>query len=96
LGGALVDDEGHEYKGRDAIERVYKQIFAQRKGAKLHMTVTSARLVTPDVGIEEGITEVTADHGPPTTGRFTAVPVKKDGEWLRPALPSSLLLWAST
>jgi uncharacterized protein (TIGR02246 family) len=79
--GTLVDDEGHESKGRAAIEKVYKEVFAQRKGAKLHITVTSARQITPAVAIEDGISEVTDDNGPPTTGRFTAVGVKKDGEW---------------
>jgi hypothetical protein len=70
------------FKGRAAIEKLYEKVFAARKGAKLAITVTSARQVTSDVAIEDGITEVTpADGGPETAARFTAVLVKKDGVW---------------
>src|SRR5205085_398358 len=55
---------------------------AAQKGAKLTIMVGSVRLVTADVALEDGITEVTpADGGPGTTARFSAVLVKKDGEW---------------
>jgi uncharacterized protein (TIGR02246 family) len=77
-----VDQGGREYKGRMAIEKLYGKVFAARKGAKLAIHVTAAKQVTPDVALEEGITEVTsAEGGPPTAARFTAVLVKKDGEW---------------
>jgi uncharacterized protein (TIGR02246 family) len=77
-----VDQVGGHVKGRAALEKLYAKTFAERKGAKLTITVLSARLVTPDVGLEEGITEVTpADGGLPTVARFSAVMVKKGGEW---------------
>jgi uncharacterized protein (TIGR02246 family) len=80
--GDYVDQVGRQIKGRAAIEKLYEQVFAARKGAKLAITVTSARQVTSDVAIEDGITEVTpADGGPGTAARFTAVLVKKDGVW---------------
>jgi len=80
--GDYVDEVGHHYKGRAAIEKVYEKVFAQNKGAKLAIHVTSARLITDDVGLEDGISEVTpADGGPPTSARFTAVLAKKDGVW---------------
>src|SRR5262249_44030946 len=77
-----VDQVGHEYKGREAIQQLYEKGFAARKGAKLAIHVTSATQVSPDVALEDGITEVTpAEGGLPTAARFTAVLVKKDGEW---------------
>ena len=77
-----VDQVGHEYKGREAIEKLYERVFAARKGAKLAIHVTSAKQLSPDVSIQDGITEVTpADGGPSTAARFTAILVKKDGEW---------------
>ena len=80
--GDYIDQVGRQFKGRAAIEKLYEKMFAARKGAKLAITVTSARQVTSDVAIEDGITEVTpADGGPGTGARFTAVLVKKDGEW---------------
>ena len=80
--GEYVDPTGRRYKGRAAIQKLYEKVFAGRKGAKLSITVTSARQVTPDVALEDGVTEVTPpDGGPPTAGQFSAVLVKKDGEW---------------
>jgi uncharacterized protein (TIGR02246 family) len=80
--GEYVDPEGRHYKGRAAIEKLYEKVFAGRKGAKLTIIVTSVRQVTPDVALEEGLTEVTSpEGGPPSVARFSAVGVKKDGEW---------------
>jgi uncharacterized protein (TIGR02246 family) len=77
-----VDQVGHEYKGRAAIEKLYKKVFASRKGAKLAIHVTASKKVSPEVILNDGFTEVTpADGGPPTTARFSTVLVKKDGEW---------------
>jgi uncharacterized protein (TIGR02246 family) len=77
-----VDQAGREYKGREAIEQLYEKVFAARKGAKLTIHVTSSKQVSPDVVLEEGITEVAqAEGGLGTAARFSAVLVKKDGEW---------------
>ena len=77
-----VDQVGREYKGRAAIEQLYEKVFAARKGAKLAIHVTSAKQLTPEVALEDGVTEVTpAEGGLATTARFSAVLVKKDGEW---------------
>jgi uncharacterized protein (TIGR02246 family) len=80
--GEYVDQAGRHHKGRDTIQKLYEKVFAARKGAKLTIHVNSLRKVTDDVVVEDGITEVsTPDGGPPTVGRFSAVVVKKDGEW---------------
>ncbi len=80
--GEYVDEDGRTYKGRAAIEKLYRKVFAENKGAKLAITVTAARKVGADVILEDGFTEVTpADGGPPDVTRFSAVLVNKDGEW---------------
>jgi len=77
-----VDQDGREYKGRAAIEKRYAQVFAAGKGARLTIHVTSVKQVSPDVVLEDGITEVTsAGGGPAEASRFSAVLVKKDGQW---------------
>jgi uncharacterized protein (TIGR02246 family) len=77
-----VDQDGREFKGRDAIEQLYAKAFAASKGAKLAIHPTSSKLLTPDVALNDGVTEVTpAGGGLSTATRFSAVLVKKDGEW---------------
>lgn len=81
-GGVFVDQTGRRYLGRAAIEAMYAKALAGKKGQKLTVTVTIARKLGDDVRVEEGVTEVTpADGGPPTSGEFTAVLVRKDGTW---------------
>lgn len=80
--GNYVDQIGREFKGREAIEKLYERVFAGQKGMKLAITVHTIKQITPDVVLEDGLTEVTpADGGPGTVARFSAVIVKKDGEW---------------
>jgi uncharacterized protein (TIGR02246 family) len=77
-----VDPDGREHKGREAIEKMYEKVFANNKGAKLTIHVASIKPTTPDVVLEDGVTEVTpAEGGFPTSAQFSAVLVKKGGEW---------------
>ncbi|MFL5245212.1 MAG: SgcJ/EcaC family oxidoreductase [Gemmataceae bacterium] len=80
--GDYVDLAGTHLKGRKAIEESFAKLFADEKGAKLHINPTSVRLASPDVAIEDGITEVTPPGGgPPMASAYMAVHVMKDGEW---------------
>jgi uncharacterized protein (TIGR02246 family) len=80
--GEYIDQTGQKFKGRAELEKLYSKLFAENKGMKLSVDVASARLVSPDVIIEDGTTEATpADGGPPSVADFTAVLVKQDGEW---------------
>jgi uncharacterized protein (TIGR02246 family) len=86
-----VDQAGREYKGRAAIEKMYRKVFAEKKGMKLKIIVLSARMVGTDTAIEDGITEITpADGGPSSAARFTAVLVKQDGEWYLESVRDSI------
>lgn len=77
-----MDQSGQEVKGRDALQKMYEEVFAAQRGAKLKLTVTSARQITPDVVMEDGISEVIpAEGGVPSVARFSAVLIKKEGNW---------------
>ena len=81
--GDMIDQEGHQVKGRKAIEDLYAKLFAETKGAKLHITITSLRVARPDLALEDGLTEVTSpDGGLPSAARYTVVHVKQEGKWL--------------
>ena len=80
--GDYVDQTGLAFNGREAIEGAYQDLFAAHKGLKLGVTATSVRIVTPELAIEDGTTEVVpADGGPPSRARYTVVHVKRDGQW---------------
>jgi uncharacterized protein (TIGR02246 family) len=86
-----VDQAGRTVKGKKNIEKNYEKLFAERKGAKLFINVTSRRFLKPDLAIEDGITEVLpADGGPPTNARYTAVHIKQDGQWLLASVRESV------
>lgn len=80
--GDYVDQGGKHLKGRAAIEKGFQSFFAENKGLKLRINIESLRFVTPDLAIEDGLTEVLSPDGtPPSRARYTIVHVKKDGQW---------------
>ena len=80
--GDYTDQSGKQLKGRGAIAKAFAGFFAENRGAKLRIDSESLRFVTPEVAVEDGVTEVIpADGGPPSRARYTIVHVKKDGKW---------------
>ena len=80
--GDMVDREGHQVKGRKAIEAAYQKFFADAKGAKLFIRIGSLRVARPDLALEDGETEVVLPDGPPAASRYTVVHVKQEGQWM--------------
>jgi uncharacterized protein (TIGR02246 family) len=81
--GDYTDQRGRQFKGREAIEKAFTELFAENKGMKLRINIDAMRFPTSDVAIEDGTTEVSPPNGgPPSRARYTVVHVKKDGQWL--------------
>src|SRR5437899_2325602 len=81
--GEYTDQAGTVLQGRDAIEKNFQNFFAQNKGMKVQIESQKLRFVSPDVAIEEGISEVFGpDGGPPSRARFTNTLVKLNDQWL--------------
>jgi len=81
--GELVDELGRTFKGREAIEREFAAIFADRPGATVDVEVSSVKFLNPDVAIETGTTRARAKDGSVgAPAQYTAVLVKEDGKWL--------------
>jgi uncharacterized protein (TIGR02246 family) len=80
--GEVVDKTGKITKGREAIQKELEALFANNKGVKVDQTCEAVRLVTPDVIIERGCITLTMPKGQPAQNRYTAVLVKRDGQWL--------------
>jgi uncharacterized protein (TIGR02246 family) len=80
--GDYTDLAGRHLKGRENIEKAFERLFAEQKGLNVSIDSQSLRFVTPDVAIEDGVSEVfSADGTPPSKARYTIVHVKKDGQW---------------
>jgi uncharacterized protein (TIGR02246 family) len=80
--GDYTDQRGRIFKGREAIEKAFAEVFEENKDLKLRINIGSIRFTTPDVAIEDGTTEVQPPNGPPSRARYTVVHVKKEGKWL--------------
>ena len=88
----FLSAEGQRVKGRDALEKYFAKGFAESKGLKLKHTHSSRRFLTPDVAIDDGAWEITGrPEGKASKGLYTAVLMKRDGQWLvvydRPMVP---------
>jgi uncharacterized protein (TIGR02246 family) len=77
-----IDEKGKATKGRDAIAALFKQQFAEQKGAKIAFKVTNTKPLTADVILQDGVSTLTTTDGTVDEGRFAAVWFKKDGKWL--------------
>lgn len=73
---------GEQAIGRDAIEQQFAGIFAASKGVKLEATTQSVKFVSPNVAIEQGTAKVLQAKGEAEESEYSAVYVKRDGQWL--------------
>jgi uncharacterized protein (TIGR02246 family) len=81
--GEIIDAEGNVVRGRAAIADGFQRIFAAQPEGRLTISIHSIRLVAPGVAIEDGTTRlVRARNQPALHGRYAAVHVKLDGQWL--------------
>jgi uncharacterized protein (TIGR02246 family) len=79
----LIDVAGEVAEGRDAIEREYAALFKENPGLAIEVKVESLRLLGPGAAIEEGTTRVVPKDGaPPVVNRYSAIDVKRNGQWL--------------
>lgn len=73
---------GDQVVGREAIEKQFAGIFAESKGAKLSASTSSVRFISPNVAVEEGTAKFVAPEREPEDSEYTAIYVRRDGQWL--------------
>jgi len=74
-------EDGTLLTGRVAIEKAITAGLKSNKGAKLAIALDSVRLLTPDVAVEKGASTVTGADGETSDSLYSAIYVKKDGQW---------------
>jgi uncharacterized protein (TIGR02246 family) len=74
-------EDGRTIRGRAEIEGAIRAALAERKGGNLAINMESVRMLAPGVLLEKGTTTVTPTDGDVSESLYTAIYVKKDGEW---------------
>jgi uncharacterized protein (TIGR02246 family) len=93
--GLRVAPDGAVLSGRAAIQDNYAAaLTGPMKGAKIKLTASGSRQLTPDIHVVVGTWEVTGGQSGPVSGQYINTLVRKDGAWriagnmaMRPAMP---------
>jgi uncharacterized protein (TIGR02246 family) len=73
---------GEQVVGRAEIEKQFASIFADAKGTKLESKTETIKFISPNVAVEQGTAKVIRPDQEPENSEYTAVYVKRDGQWL--------------
>lgn len=79
----IVDESGDSIQGREAIEDVYAELFAEYPDAATAIEVKGIRFLGPTLAAERGVAQVTLQPGETAEpNHYLVVHVKQDGRWL--------------
>src|SRR5262245_60213489 len=80
--GVIVDKEGDETRGHEAIAKAFAAIFEDSPKKKIEVSVEKIRFVDAGVAIEVGTSkEIDDPNEPPEIDKYTVLHVKRDGKW---------------
>lgn len=80
--GQVVNEDGQTSEGREAITRVFADIFADTPKTQIAVTIDSIRFIGTELAVEMGTTKTTPTPGDtPEHSRYTVLHVKRDGKW---------------
>jgi len=80
--GEIVDKEGNETEGRDAIAETFADLFEAMPKKQIEVSVESIRFIGAELALEVGTTKETPAPGePPENDRYTVLHVKRNGKW---------------
>jgi uncharacterized protein (TIGR02246 family) len=88
--GDYVDARGNYHRIRRLLSQDENARPAEGDVADVKVEDSTIRFITPDVAIEDGVSgETASSDGGSVIGRYTAVWVKRDGDWLLDSLRES-------
>jgi uncharacterized protein (TIGR02246 family) len=73
---------GEQVVGREAIQGQFAGIFADASDVKLSAATDSIDFISPSVAVEHGSAKVTSAGEEVENSTYTAIYVKRDGQWL--------------
>lgn len=79
----IIDEHGVLTRGREAIEKAFAKVFQEDPHIKAECEIESIRVLTPNLGVEEGLIRSQArPDEPESVSSYVAVHVKVEGKWL--------------
>jgi uncharacterized protein (TIGR02246 family) len=87
LAGFFAEDadyttaDGRTFSGREAIEGAIRAGLMVNRGSKLAIAAETVRVLGPETVLEKGSTTVTSKSGEQSSELYTAIHIKKDGQW---------------
>ncbi|MBX3443065.1 MAG: SgcJ/EcaC family oxidoreductase [Planctomyces sp.] len=88
-GARFEEADGTVVEGREAIQAAFEAAFAADPDSQIGLTIDSLTLLTPDVAVEQGLTENFPDGETLVSrGRYLVVHLKRDGVWAMAAARS--------
>lgn len=73
---------GVEATGREAIAKQFEALFEHQPEVRLSVSTESIGLLSPSVAVEHGTSKLLVPKEEPDEINYTAVYVKRDGQWL--------------
>lgn len=73
---------GESAEGKEAIEKLFKEKFAQGKKRHLEISIKNIEFPNADEAIENGLMKVTVDDQPAQQMAYQTEYVKENGKWL--------------
>jgi len=73
---------GEEVVGREAIGKQFAEYFKGQPEQRLSVTTESIQLISPNVALERGVSQLVVPKSDPEVVDYTAIYVKRDGQWL--------------
>ncbi|MBI3860330.1 MAG: SgcJ/EcaC family oxidoreductase [Planctomycetia bacterium] len=79
----IIDEHGELTRGREAIEKAFAEVFRQHPKIEARCEIASIRILTPNIGVEEGLVySKAAPDEPDEVSSYVAVHVRVEGKWL--------------
>lgn len=78
-----TDESGQVFQGREAIQKLYADLFTAHPGSTVTIKTESLRFLGPDIAVEKGVAEVkSAAEGETSSARYTVVHARREGKWV--------------
>lgn len=83
---------GEQVIGRENIQKQFADIFAESKQIKLEAATQAIQFISPGVAVEQGNARLILPDETPEESEYTAIYVKRDGQWLLDRVTESEVL----